>query len=512
VVKDEKKKLISVYKEKARVKYRRLVTARKKRRGLPVKEQFTLWKKDHQSLKKWKVQIKKVENTTEHKAQKKGYKLYKKLLRRKYVIATWIAVVVVLISLFGSWYYGATRPLTADQQQARDRSLKVAREVMDEGIVLLRNENGVLPLSSKKVSVFGTAAASPVYGGGGAGGIAAKDVESLYTAFDASDIEYDKTLYNLYSNYAFSDKASTEEYTPPTSNSLIDTLLPNVAGFLAGSEKEMPIDKIPEAVVDGAKKHADTALYMISRAGMETVDFKTEELRLTKDERATLRLIDDNFAHVVVLLNTTNAFEAGFVNEFKNIDGLLWVGAPGEVGSYSIAKTLTGEVNPSGKLTDTYVYDLGSNPAVLNTGNFQYKENGEGVRRYFMNELENIYVGYRYYETFVDDAKYDSVVQYPFGHGLSYTDFDWKLASSQANENQITAQVIVTNTGNTAGKEVVQVYYEPPFTQGGIEKSAIVLGGYAKTKLLQPGESEMVTVSDRRHGILRRCKRENMGS
>jgi len=493
--KNEKKVPVVDYKQKARVKYQKLVATRKTRRGLPLSEQFTLWKKDRKADKKWKQKINAVENKPARKAQKKGYKLYKKLLRRKFVIIFWAVVLVVIISLFSGWYYGATRPLTAEQRGAREHSLVIANDVMSEGTVLLRNENKVLPLQTKKVSVFGASAASPVYGGGGAGGIASKDVETLYAAFEKTGIEYNKPLYNVYSNYAFNNKeVSTDDYKTPTGTSLLDTLLPNVAGFLAGATAEMPVDKLPSAVLDNAKGYTDTAIYVVSRAGMETKDFTADQLKLTVDERATLSLVNENFAHVIVLLNTTNAFEVGFVNDFSHVDGVLWIGAPGEAGTEAIANTLLGKVNPSGKLTDTYAYDINSNPAVANTGNFQYTENGEPVKRYFVNELENIYVGYRYYETFLDEAKYNSVVQYPFGYGLSYTTFDWKLAYSQANTDTVKAEVAVTNTGSVAGKDVVQVYFEAPYTQGGVEKSSKVLAGYAKTQLLQPGESETVTI------------------
>jgi len=487
--------LVLSYKEKARAKYKRFVTSRKKRRGLPLGERFELWKKDRQSNKRWHQRIKKLPQSADRTAQLKGYKLYRKLQRRKYVIATWSLVAAVIIVLFGSWYYGATRPLTAEQKEAREHSLGVAREVMEEGMVLLRNQHTVLPLQSKNVSVFGAAAASPVYGGGGAGGISSKDATSLYTAFDAAGIVYDKGLYNVYSNYAFNKKASTKEYKSPKGTSLLDTLLPNVAGFLAGATKEMPVDDLPDETLQQAKSHANTALYVISRVGTETQDLKPEQLRLDDDERATLALLDDNFAHVVVLLNTTNAFETGFVETYKHIDGVLWIGAPGEVGAYAVADALTGKINPSGKLTDTYAYDISSNPATRNTGDFQYLDNGKPAGRYFANYQESIYVGYRYYETFLKGTEYDKAVQYPFGYGLSYTTFDWKLASHRADSQNIQAKVTVTNTGRVAGKEVVQLYYKAPYTKGGIEKSAIALGGFAKTKLLQPGESETVTVS-----------------
>lgn len=494
MVKTEKKSLVAGYKLKARDKYKKLKVARKKRHGLPLKEQFELWKKDRAADKRWKERIKNVENKAEQKAQKKGYKLYKKLLRRKIVLGVWAAIVLIVVILFAIWYFGATRPLTDEQKVAREHSLQVAGDVMDEGMVLLRNEGSVLPLKSNKISVFGASAAAPVYGGGGAGGIATKDVDSLYSAFNTAGIQYNEGLYNVYSNFAFNGKASTDVYTPPKGTSLLDTLVPNIAGFLATSTKEMPVDQLPSDVFDEATKYSDTAVYVISRVGTETQDLKPEQLRLSDNERATLDKIDASFAHVVILLNTTNAFELGFVETYQNIDSVLWIGAPGEVGSHSVADALTGKVNPSGKLTDTYAYDIESNPSVVNTGDFQYTKDGQPSKRYFANYLEDIYVGYRYYETFIDDAQYDSVVQYPFGYGLSYTNFDWKLASSTANADTIRANVTVTNTGAVAGKEVVQLYYEPPFTQGGTEKSAVVLGGYAKTKLLKPGESETVAV------------------
>ncbi len=493
--KHEKRARITEYKQKARTRYKRLVTSRKKRRGLPIGEQFNLWRQDRQADKRWKQKIKAVKDSGDRKAQKKGYKLYKKLLRRKYVVATWVIVTVVVVGLFGSWLYGATRPLTAEQRDAREHSLRVAREVMDEGIVLLRNEHHTLPLTNKAVSVFGASAAKPVYGGGGAGGIAAQDVKSLYTAFGEAGIQYDTGLYNVYNNYVFNGMASTNGYTPPTGRSILDTLLPNIAGFMATTATEMPAQDIPEEVLTQAKKHSDTAVYVISRVGTETKDLQPSDLQLNDNERATLELMDKHFAHVVVLMNTTNAFELGFVNELKHVDSVLWIGAPGEVGTASVADVLLGNVNPSGRLTDTYAYDVHSNPAVRNTGNFQYIDgNGKPVKRYFVNYQEGIYVGYRYYETFVDPADYDKVVQYPFGYGLSYSSFDWKVGSTVATGDTIRANVTVTNTGHVAGKDVVQVYYTPPFTAGGIEKPAIALGGYAKTTLLRPGESQTVTV------------------
>lgn len=496
MAKSDKKSLAKEYKNKALIKYKKLKATRKSRKGLTISERFELFKKDRKADKRWKQRINKIEDKSERKAQKKGYKYYKKLLRRKYVISIWVVILLIIVVLIGSWYYGVTRPLTAEQSSAREHSLQVAESVMDEGVVLLRNENEVLPLKSRAVSVFGAGAAKPVYGGGGAGGIAAKDVYGLYDALGDANIDYHDGLYNVYSNYAFNNKVSSDEYKPSNGKSILDTFLPNVAGFLATSTKEMAVDNLPEDVLSDAKKHSNTAIYVISRVGTETQDLKPEQLRLSEDERKTLQVINDNFDHIVLMLNTTNAFQLDFVEDVSKIDSVLWIGAPGEVGTKSVAGVLTGSVNPSGRLTDTYAYDIESNPAVANTGDFQYVDSeGEPVKRYFVNYKEGIYVGYRYYETFVSDEDYDDVVQYPFGYGLSYTDFAWEVVNTQTSQDTIRAEVRVRNTGEVAGKDVVQLYFEPPFINGGIEKSATVLGGYTKTDLLQPGESQIVSVS-----------------
>lgn len=490
---DDYKKMARLYKEKARQKYKKYVEQRKVRKPKTVQEWFLARKADRQEIRDWKHTIKAVEDKHSRKAQKKGYKLFRKLQHRKCKIAFWSVVLILIIWLFGSWYYNATRPLTADQQAARDASLVVAQDVMEEGIVLLENESDVLPLKNTKVNVFGAGAAAPIYGGGGAGGIAATDVTSLFAALDERGIDYNDTLYNVYSNYAFNKKASTDTYTPPSGTSLLNTLLPNVAGFLATATPEMPVSDLPSNALSDAASYSDTAVYVISRVGTETKDLTVADLQLSSNERDTIAKLNDNFDHIIILMNTTNAFEMGFVEDCENVDAALWIGAPGEVGSLAVADTLLGNVNPSGHLTDTYAYDIESNPAVVNTGNFQY--NTSDPNRYFVDYEEGIYVGYRYYETFVADDEYNKVVQYPFGYGQSYTDFDWQLSGSTVDDTNVTAEVTVTNSGDVAGKDVVQLYYAAPYVEGGVEKAAKVLGGYAKTDLLQPGQSQTVTIS-----------------
>lgn len=491
----EYKQLVKDYKAGAREKHDTLKRVRKERKKLSWSQRRELRKKDKQAIKAWKARIKAVDDKHERRAQKKGYRTFTRLQRRPRVIITWVILILIPVILFAWWYSVATRPLTSEQQAARNVSLSVARQVAEEGVVLLKNEDDVLPLTDAKLSIFGAGSATPVYGGGGAGGIAPSSVDSLYAAFGEAGIEYNEPLYNLYNNYAVHGTASTDEFRQP-GKSLIDTLLPSISSFTASAPVEMPAENLSDDVLNQASRYSDTALYVISRVGMEARDLTVEDIRLKDDERQTLEKLNDAFEHIIILVNATNAMELGFVEELDSVDAVLWVGAPGEVGVHSIAAILTGEATPSGRLTDTYAYDVESNPAVRNTGDFQYiDENGEPVRRYFTNNLENIYVGYRYYETFVPEAEYSSVVQYPFGYGLSYTSFDWDVVSTDATEDTITAEVQVTNTGEYAGKDVVQLYYTPPFTADGIEKAAIVLGGYTKTELLQPGETSTVTVT-----------------
>lgn len=486
--------LVKTYKERAKNRWDKVKAERKKLGFLAIPERFELWIKEDQDLKKWKATIKKVADDQSRRAQKRGYRYFKQLRRRRWVILIAIIAVVIPTTLLLAWYGNATKPLTPAQRTARTASLEVARKVQDEGMVLLRNEKNALPLTTKKVSVFGAGAARPVYGGGGAGGIAPTSVDSLYDALAKEGFAYDTSLYNLYSNFAFHQKASTDSFKKPGKD-FFDVMLPSIKGFLATATPEMPADKLPQEVLDQATKHSDTAIYVVSRVGTETKDLTPEQLRLNSDEKATLAKLDANFKRIVLLVNTTNAMELGFVEDYKHIDAVLWVGAPGEVGSHSIAGALGGKVNPSGRLTDTYVYNLESNPAVANTGDFQYKNNdGSPSGRYFANYKEGVYVGYRYYETFVSDNDYGRVVQYPFGYGLSYTSFKWNVVNTSATEREIVAKVRVTNTGKVAGKDVVELYYDAPFTHGGIEKSATVLGGYAKTGLIQPGKSEEVTI------------------
>ncbi|OOC54236.1 MULTISPECIES: glycoside hydrolase family 3 N-terminal domain-containing protein [Nocardiopsis] len=491
----EYRRLVKQYRAEAKQRFADLKDRRRQRRGATITERLDARRAERAETAAWHAEVRSAAPRRERKARRKGYKAFRKRQHRWIKLTAMGVVVALIASALGSWYYTATRPATEDQASARDHSLQVADQVMAEGLVLLENEGNVLPLADRRVSVFGASAAAPVYGGGGAGGISSVGAQSLFSALDGAGIDYDETVRDVYGNHAESGEASTEVYAEPEAG-VIDELLPAAKGFFVTSPTEMPVEHLSEPILSGAREHADTAVYAVGRAGMEGRDFTPGDLRLTEDERATLELLDSTFDHVVVLVNSANAMELGFLEEYERVDAALWIGGPGETGMNAVARALTGEVNPSGRLTDTYVYDIDSHPAVVNTGDFQYVDDaGEPVGRYFTNHLEGIYTGYRYFETFVPEAEYDDVVQYPFGHGLSYTEFEWSDTRIRADEQTVTARVSVTNTGDVPGREVVQVYYDAPYTPGETEKSATVLGGYAKTDPLTPGESQTVTVS-----------------
>ncbi|MRG59766.1 beta-glucosidase [Agromyces sp. CFH 90414] len=493
----EYRRLKKQYRADAKQRWADLKAVRKQRRrdGLTWAERRAARKADRQEIRAWKAEIAAASPKLERKAQRKGYRWFKRRQRRW---IGWIAfgvVIALIASLFGWWYASATTPLTDEQAATREASLPVAEQVQAEGSVLLENEGGVLPLRDEPVAMFGIGSVEPVYSGGGAGGISATGAQSLYDAFDEAGIDYDADVRDVYGNWATSGEAKADDWTEPEGG-IVETLLPAVGGFLVATPEEMPADELPDDVVAAAAERADTAIYVVSRAGTETIDLTLEQMSLSAAERDTVELLDERFEHVVVLVNSTNVMELGFLEEYEHVDAALWIGGPGETGASAVAAVLTGEVNPSGRTVDTWAYDVESNPAVANTGDFEYTDaSGEPSGRTFTDNLEGIYLGYRYYETFVPDAEYDRVVQYPFGYGLSYTDFAWNVVSTSADADQITATVEVTNTGDVAGKDVVQLYYSAPYTPGGIEKSAVALGGYAKTDVIEPGASDTVTVT-----------------
>ena len=354
---------------------------------------------------------------------------------------------------------------TADE--ATELSKKTAEQVEAEGLVMLKNEDDILPLKDKKVNVFGTASANPFYGGGGSGAINGDNATSFYSALEAAGISYNKELAKIYSNYAEKNSMNWSEIF---SGGLMAMFVKLVGGQM--SRIEMPVKDISCRTLRAAKKYSDTAIIFIGRAGLESEDLDESDLRLNDAEKAMVDYVTSNFKKCIVILNVSNAPELGWLDEYESIKAALYVGAPGECGFNAVAKALTGEVNPSGRLTDTIAYNVSDHPSSQNFGSTSYLMSTEK----FVEYQEGIYIGYRYFETFAPEK-----VQYPFGYGLSYTNFEWSDFKADIDKKgNVTVKVTVTNTGNCNGKDVVQVYFTPPYSSDdGIEKAEKVLAGYA---------------------------------
>ncbi len=355
---------------------------------------------------------------------------------------------------------------------------KTAVQIEAEGIVLLKNEDNTLPLEGKKLNVFGAGSVCPFIGGSGSGSVISEDPVTFYDALEDAGIEYNADLRALYEKYC--DTSAT----PKTDNTVLNNLLALI--FAKSSLDELKPEKLTDEVMSSAKAFSDTAVIVISRTSAEGTDLAEEVLQLKEEEKALLEKADATFENIIILFNTANVMEMGWLEEYEHIKAAALIWIPGEFGMTAVAQVLNGEVNPSGKLADTVAYKVSDHPSNVCFGDNKY----DGASEYYVEYLEGIYVGYRYFETFAKDK-----VQYPFGYGLSYTTFEKEIVRYDTSDGVITVDVKVTNTGDRSGKETAQIYYSAPYYNGGIEKSVICLGGYAKTDILAPGESEVLTVT-----------------
>ena len=381
-------------------------------------------------------------------------------------------------------------------EQAAEQSRAMAQELVQEGAVLLKDQNNALPLAEgTAVNLFGYGSVDPIYGGSGSGASDTSSNIDLVTGLTNAGFTVNQELVDFYKKSGVSRAAQKgfegSNFTPA----------------------EVPAAQYTDTLLQNAKAFSDVAIVTISRVGGEGGDLpqdmyaagysKTDDgrhyLELTQDEEDLLALIKaQGFGKVIVLINSSNAMELGFLED-DSIDAALWIGSLGSTGFNAVGEILSGKVNPSGRLSDTYAYDLTTAPAYWNAGDFTYSN----LKHHYVEYAEGIYVGYRFYETryvdnttgVCDEAAYAKAVQYPFGYGLSYTTFEQSIADYKTTDSAIEMTVEVKNTGAVAGKDVVQVYYTAPYTVGGIEKSHVVLAGFAKTSLLQPGASEKVTVT-----------------
>lgn len=423
--------------------------------------------------------------------------------------------------------FGSQRPIYSDEvtsvyptQKATNKAEAFANaqevnlKLAEEGFVMLKNENAALPMNKgARISVFSKNSVNLSYGGSGSGGFDTSNNKNLYESLNDAGFVTNPTLKNFYE--------SSQSGPVRTANS---SDLDNGDNQKIATA-ETPQNKYTDAVRNSYADYSDAALVVITRIGGEGFDLPRYQgdsegavspdshyLELDQNEIDLLTAVTDGtFKRVVVVFNTPSSFEATFLKDSAyaafadKIDAAVWIGFTGSNGITALGEILNGDVNPSGRLVDTWAADFTKNPSFVNFGTGclpDTTDKYDGGMYYSVDYEEGIYVGYRYYETRGEtdgEDWYNANVVYPFGYGLSYTTFDWTVGDVSASEIElgttITVPVTVKNTGSVAGKDVVQLYASAPYTLGGIEKAHKVLVGFAKTKLLQPGESETVTVS-----------------
>lgn len=391
---------------------------------------------------------------------------------------------------------------------------ELAKDVQSEAVTLLKNDDSNLPLSGKKVNVFGWGSTNPVYGGTGSGSMSKQyKTVSLLDGMKQAGLKTNTELSKLYTDY--------RKDRPEVGMFAQDWTLP-----------EVPAKQYSDKLVSDAKDFSDEAVVVLTRVGGEGADLPTDMkakgityknnskdyddfqkgesfLQLSKTERDMIDLVTSNFKKVTLVYNGANTFQFDFLNDYPQIQSVVWCPPAGQTGFSALGEVLAGETNPSGKTSDTFLKNLTKSVSYNNFGKFEYTNMVDKAAKYkgftgddvtaipgFVNYSEGIYVGYKFYETASDESliNYDDTVAFPFGYGLSYTSFDQKLDSVKYKGGKVTVTATVTNTGDKAGKDVVEVYYNPPYTDGGIEKASKNLAGFEKTKELQPGESQKVTV------------------
>ncbi|MBQ6232723.1 MAG: glycoside hydrolase family 3 protein [Clostridia bacterium] len=444
----------------------------------------------------------------------------------------WVAFLVAFVLIINQILTGPMYSMVSmvfkkggdiSEQSITDAS-KLCEEIADEGFVLLKND-GILPLSANaKVNTFGWSSTNPVYGGTGSGSLSGLyETVSLLKGFENAGIQYNADLVKFYTDWRAARPTIGmfgQDWTIPE---------PAIADYEAGK------------VFENAKGYSDTAIIVIARSGGEGADLPTSlspdvpdtfvdngggmfgvsglrlseypedldaskhYLELTARETAMVERVTSEFENVIVVINASNAMELGWINNYPSIKAAILAPGPGQTGFNALGGILAGKVNPSGRTIDTFVADLTTIPCYNNIGEFQYTNladvspmsYGFPVTPNFVNYNEGIYVGYRWFETAAAEGKLDyaSSVVYPFGYGLSYTTFEQKMGEISEANGTISFDVTVTNSGDVAGKDVVEVYFNPPYTNGGIEKSVANLVAFAKTGVIEPKKSETVKIS-----------------
>lgn len=458
-------------------------------------------------------------------------------------VIRWVAVLagiagivcVVNMICFGPMYNSVSGYLNASKAELTPetvaQSKATVQKVGEEGMVLLKN-NGILPLDkSTKLNIFGWASTNPLFGGTGSGSSDASSAVGILQSFVNAGFEINTGLSNMYYEYQPARPSIgmyAQDWTlpePPVgvyNDNLIaatkefsDTAI-IVIGRSGGEGADLPMDMY--AVIHGTYNPAEKVSVAPASYGYMNAsytnngnydDFSEGEsyLELSRTEKDMIDKVCSEFDKVVVIINANNAMELGWVDEYEQIGAVIWAPGAGITGFTALGEIVSGAVNPSGRTVDTFVKDLMTTPYINNFGNLAYtnvddlkqaiaaKDSAYEGNIGFVNYVEGIYVGYKYYETASDEGAiaYDEKVQYPFGYGLSYTTFEQKIENFKDDDKTVSFDVTVTNTGKTAGKDVVEVYFTPPYTDGGIEKASVNLIDFAKTAELAPGASGTVS-------------------
>ncbi|SDZ20220.1 beta-glucosidase [Evansella caseinilytica] len=455
----------------------------------------------------------------EQKKKKKMRKKNKALLISVSAVALLFAGILYygfVMTSSGYWLIAKFKPDTEEQKLSYSSAIETVEMITDEGFVLMQNNDNFLPLvtteeDKAKINVFGTRSVVTLFNSGGS---TATDVTNAVKLEDAlqetGNFELNQDLLYLHYNFYKNGKVSVDETSAPKNRSDSEIL---------GEEENLILPEVPKeayensslysdgrTIIDHAKDFSHTAMIVVGRGGGEYVDLSPAELRLTEEEADMVDIVSSNFDNVILIINSANVMELDFLDDYPSIKSVIWIGYPGETGTKSLAKILNGTVNPSGRLVDTWVSDLMNIPAANNYRQINEEGNWSGLSHYtnapeefgyFDHLSEGIYVGYKYYETRHDTDEsfaYDEEVLFSFGHGLSYTTFEKELLSMDVKDDEITLRIAVRNIGDATGKDVIQVYYNPPYT-GEIEKATANLVTFTKTNEIDPGDTEIYSLS-----------------
>lgn len=472
-------------------------------------------------------------------AVRKLPKAKKKMIRAQSGLAILLALTIV-VNLICTGPMSTMLDLVSGSgtitEETSAKATELVNEITADGVVLAKDEDGILPVASgSKLNVFGWASTNPCYGGTGSGALnTAYPVTDLLTGLHDAGIETNEELSKFYTDYK-ADRPSVgmvaQDWTLPEPNVSLytDEMMENAKAFsdtamvvitrVGGEGADLPTDMA--SVVDGSWIRRVAQAYGSERGTAYyngTYDDSLNEgndwdkgdhfLQLSNREEDLLDLVTANFDNVILVYNGANAFQMDFLKDYPQIKGVLLCPGTGQSGFEGFGKVVSGEVNPSGRTVDTYVSNLKNAPWWNNFGDFKYTNteelnsdssffDPEGTTPSFVNYVEGIYVGYKFYETAADEGliNYDDEVVFPFGYGLSYTSFTKEMSGITNDGTNLNFTVTVTNTGSVAGKDVVEIYSDPPYTNGGIEKSSANLLDFAKTSELAPGESQTIEFS-----------------